>query len=329
MAIKLTRFKGNPILEAINERRYWWERGAVFNPGAAVGKDGKIYLLFRAAARVDVSSFGLAVMENPFTVGRRYSNPVFEGDTENEYERFGVEDPRITYLEGKYQVVYIAPSLYPGKRPRAWSRSGTPWRVRVSLAQTRDFRNWTRKGVILPGVDSKDATVFPGKIGGKYALLHRIFPDMWISFSSKLEKFSRGEVLCRPRKGYWDNDRIGAGAPPIKTKLGWLLFYHGVEGDHRKRKPKLFYHLGIMLLDLKDPRKILYRSPEPILSPKKGYEKKGGAVPNVVFTCGAVEFEGKYYVYYGAADGKIGVAYIGKEELLSGIRANLYHARKT
>lgn len=316
MSIKLKRFTGNPILEPIDKRRHWWERGAVFNPGVVAGKDGKIYLLYRAMARIAVSSFGLAKLSDPFTLERRYKNPVFEGRAGSEYERFGVEDPRIVVINDKFNIVYVAVSLYTDRKPQKWSQTGTPWRTRVCLAQTEDFKNWKRKGVILSKYDSKDGTLFPEKINEKYVLLHRIFPDIWISFSDRIDRFGKGKILCRPRSGYWDNDRIGAGAQPIKTDIGWLLFYHGVTADQRKTKPERIYHLGILLLDPADPTKILYRSSEPILSPSRDYEQKGGLVSNVVFTCGAIDWKGKYCVYYGAADGKIGVASINKQSLL-------------
>lgn len=306
MSLKLRRFAKNPLLVPITTPSHWWEAKAVFNPAAAIYKK-KIYLLYRAVGKVGVSNLGLAILKDPFTVRKRLPLPVLETEPDNPYERLGIEDPRISFLEDKYRVVYTATSLYPAKkRPYLWSHSGTPWRIRLSLVETSDFTHWQRRGIILPEIDSKDGALFPEKIKGKYALLHRIYPDIWLSFSENLYRFPKGKVLCKPRKGFWDNERIGAGAPPVKTDKGWLLFYDGVS---QKKREKFTYHLGILLLDLKDPGKILYRSPEPILSPEMSYEKKGGLVDNVVFTCGTVEWQGKYYVYYGAGDGVIGVAY--------------------
>ncbi|MER3475131.1 MAG: glycosidase, partial [Armatimonadota bacterium] len=111
----------------------------------------------------------------------------------------------------------------------------------------------------------------------------------------------------RPRPGTWESLKIGAGAPPIKTEYGWLLFYHGVD-DNR------VYRLGVALLDLKDPSKVIKRYDKPVLSPETQWEKEG-QVPNVVFTCGAVEIDETYFVYYGGADTVIGVATISKKEI--------------
>ena len=147
-------------------------------------------------------------------------------------------------------------------------------------------------------------------------MYHRITPSVWISFSNEIKSpWSREEhnILMGPRSGMiWDGVKIGGGAPPIKTRYGWLLIYHGV--DYAR-----VYRLGVMLVDLNDPAKLLYRSPNPILEPEEIYEvgEKGRSwVPNVVFTCGVVpkvnkkvlEADDEILVYYGAADTVIGVA---------------------
>jgi predicted GH43/DUF377 family glycosyl hydrolase len=138
-------------------------------------------------------------------------------------------------------------------------------------------------------------------------MLHRIHPDIWIAYSDDLIHWNGHRVIMTPRKGYWDSEKIGAGAPPIKTEKGWLIFYHGVDGDN-------VYRLGVALLDLEDPSIVLKRQEEPVLEPEKYYELEG-IVPNVVFTCGAVEVNDTYYVYYGGGDYVIGVATVKKEEV--------------
>jgi predicted GH43/DUF377 family glycosyl hydrolase len=271
--------------------------------------------------QVHYSSFGLAILSDPFTIEKQFELPVFERDEDSKFEQFGVEDARITSIDGTLYIVYNSPSIYPAheKKVNAWDHMTIPWRIRCSLAQTTDFITYRRHGVILPDVDSKDGVLFPEKVGGKYVLLHRVFPDIYISFSETIDTFDKGEILCKIREGEWDSERIGAGAVPIETELGWLEFYHGV----RKNTDGSFkYMLGILLLDLTDPRKILYRSSEPIFEPETKYEKDG-YVNNVVFTCGAIEWEGKYYVYYGAADTCVAVAFIGREELLGYLREQL------
>ncbi|MFC1790486.1 glycosidase [Patescibacteria group bacterium] len=313
--IKLTRSKKNPLLKPIRRRKHlWWESGSVFNPGVVV-KGRRIYLLYRAIGGIHYSHFGLAILKDPTTIIKRFSLPVLEPEPGNDLERFGVEDPRIVFLDNKFQIIYTAASIYSAIRevPGKYGRMIVPWKVRCSLVVTSDFRKYERKGVILPGIDSKDGTLFPAKINDQYVLLHRPFPDIWISFSPQITEFGSGKVLCRPRSDTWDNDRIGAGAPPLKTPLGWLEFYHGIYNSPGK---PLQYMMGILLLDLENPTKILYRSQEPVLVPEEPYEKKG-YIRNVVFGCGAIEWKEAYYLYYGAADKVIGVASIPKDELLS------------
>jgi predicted GH43/DUF377 family glycosyl hydrolase len=175
------------------------------------------------------------------------------------------------------------------------------------MLSTKDFRTYQKHGCILPDMDNKDVVLFPEKINGKYVMLHRIFPNMWIAYSEDLVNWHDHKVLMHVQPDGWDCDRIGAGAPPIKTEYGWLNFYHGV--DHKRN-----YRLGILLLDLEDPSKVIGRSAHPILSPEKDYEKVG-LVPNVVFTCGAIPMDGRYFVYYGGADKVIGVATMDLNDL--------------
>lgn len=333
-ALKLTRSDKNPILSPINTKEHWWEARSVFNPGAVV-KDGKIYLLYRALGEVHYSTFGLAIFSDPTTLEKRFEKPVYEPDENNPYEEFGVEDARIVQLDGTYYIVYNAPSIYRyrEKTVNAWDHMNVPWRLRCSLAQTDDFTTYKRLGVILPDIDSKDGVLFPEKINGQYVLLHRIFPNMWISFSDSITHFEKGTVLAKTRVGKWDSERIGAGPPPIKTELGWLLFYHGVRNSTSNDVPSFHdrglngkggfqYSIGIMLLDQADPWKILYRSEEPILVPETEYEKKG-YVNNVVFSCGAIDFKNMYYIYYGAADTKVAVASVDKKELMEYLKKTL------
>ena len=308
----LIRSKHNPILSPISDMSHWWESKAVFNPGVAIYND-KIYLLYRALGSIHYSTFGLAVLSDPETVEKRFDQPVVESEDGNKYEQFGIEDPRITFFEGKYYIVYNAPSVYRGGvGAPAWQHMKTPWRLRCSLLETEDFITFKRRGVILPDIDSKDGVLFPEKINGKYCLLHRVYPDIWISYSDRIDKFEIGEKLCLSRQNQWDSERIGAGPPPIRTELGWLLIYHG---SGVKMDGKFSYEVGMMLLDLENPQKILYRSEEPILQPQENYEREG-YVNNVVFPTGLIEWGDKYWLYYGAADSRVAVAYIEKKQML-------------
>ncbi len=292
--MKLTRFSGNPILRPIKKNK--WECGAVFN--CATVFDGQlVHLLYRAIGEYDtyISSLGYAVSKDGFNF-QRNDKPVFE--PREEYERFGCEDPRITQIDGTFYMTYTALSN------RAWSGSGN----RVALASTLDFSSFERQGIILPGMENKDAVIFPEKVSGKYVMFHRKMPDIWIAYSDNLKQWYGHEIVMRPRAGLWDGTKIGAGSPPIKTEHGWLLFYHGVD-------EKRVYRLGVALFDLNNPGKLLARQEEHILEPEEKWELEGD-VPTVVFNCGAIEKNGLYYVYYGGADTVIGVATVNTAEAL-------------
>jgi len=308
--MQLKRYEKNPI---ITPSKNWWEINAVFNAGATIFEN-KIVLLYRAIGGDSFSRFGLATSNDGWNF-ERYEDPAFEANLTNQYERLGVEDPRIVKIEDIYYITYTAPSVYAASvyRTKKFAPSlnhPAPWRVRPSLVTTTDFKKFDRKGIIIDN-DTKNTSLFPEKINGHFCLLHRIYPQMYIVFSPDLKIWQDEAVLISPRSGSWDSERVGAGAQPIKTPKGWLLFYHGTDNNH-------IYRLGIMLLDLVDPTKILYRSSEPILEPEESYEKEG-LTPNVVFTCGAVEKDNKYFVYYGAADKVIGLATIEKDLLLSAL----------
>ncbi len=199
------------------------------------------------------------------------------------YERFGIEDPRVTRIDDAYLITYTAVS----------DRG-----VCVALMTTRDFRSFDRRGLILP-LQNKDVCFFPGRIGGEYVVLHRpdsawCRPAMWLARSPDGRTWGRHEMLAEPRPGSWDSDRIGAGPPPVPTPDGWLVIYHG-SGDRG-------YCLGAMLLDRDDPGRVLARSREPIMWPEADYEKDG-FVENVVFCNGLVERPGgELWLYYGGGD---------------------------
>jgi len=283
--VKLKRSPFNPILSP--NPMHLWESRFVFNP--AVVYDGELFhMVYRAQGEDMVSRLGYAVSTDGIHFNR-LEKPVFEPSTDDEL--FGVEDPRITFIDGWYYMLYTA-----------YSPKGT----RVSMARTKNFITWERFGVVLPDIDNKDAALFPEKIGGKYVMLHRIPPDIWLAFSDDLREWGDFVKIASPRKGMWDDLKIGAAAPPLKTEYGWLLLYHGVQ---KSEKP--IYRLGFMLLDLEDPTKVLKRSEEPILEPELPWEKFGG-VPNVVFSDAMVEVGDEYFIYYGAADNHIALATIEK-----------------
>jgi len=157
-------------------------------------------------------------------------------------------------------------------------------------------------------MENKNGVLFPEKVKGEYVMFYRIMPDIWIAYSLNLEEWYGHQIVIEPREGLWDSKKVGAGAPPIKTEKGWLLFYHGVDEER-------VYRLGVALFDLDDPARLIARQEKTILEPEEKWELEGD-VPNVVFTCGAIEKGGMYYVYYGGADTVIGVATVDKNGAL-------------
>lgn len=234
----------------------------------------QLYLTSISHLRLAVSDDGVnfQIAERPFMAA------------ENEYEEFGVEDPRITQLGEWYYINYSA-----------ISRNG----VVTCLAKTKDFLSVERLGIIfLP--DNKDVTIFPEKVGGKYCALHRPVsayfqrPEMWVSYSDDLLAYSGHRCLCRLREGKFDSARIGAGCVPFLTDKGWVEIYHGSDAQDR-------YCLGALLLDKDAPEKILARSEEPLVFAEEDYEVNG-FMPNVVFSCGLYRRGDTLYIYYGACD---------------------------
>lgn len=323
---KLERYSKNPILAPVREHA--WESKMVFNC-AAVLKNDKVHLLYRARGEdeidgIPVSRLGYAILKNDgVTVEKRYDHPVYE--PKGLFELAGCEDPRITEIEGKYFMLYTA--YFGHKAPKAYEKE----KYNIAMASTEDFLEWKRYGIILPEVTSpeKNGVLFPRKINGDYIIYYRVEPDIYAAYSKSLENSDWGgnKVIASPRQGFWDEWKIGAGAPPIETEDGWLFIYHGIDHDGSKGVKtgygtvdrKRTYRLGIMLIDKNDPEKILYRSKGCILEPEEKYEKEG-LVPNVVFTCGAAVINGRLFVYYGGADTVIGVATCDLKDLLKEIK---------
>jgi predicted GH43/DUF377 family glycosyl hydrolase len=182
-----------------------------------------------------------------------------------------------------------------------------PGDYRISYATSTNLIHWTRHGIVLDE-ENKDASLFPEKINGKYLLLHRRPPDIWLTKSSDLKNWGDHQILLRANPvSDWESEKIGIAGPPVKTAEGWLLIYHGVSRKNH-------YSLGIALLDIRNPTQIISRQKEPILEPELDWEVHGH-VPNVVFSCGQVELGNELIVYYGGADSVIGAAKINLSEI--------------
>ena len=286
--MKLTRYPGNPVLAPIEAHE--WESRTVFNCGVAYD-NGAVILIYRAqGVGSNVSRLGFAASTDGVHFSR-LDRPVFEPADLTEV--WGVEDPRISRMDDAYHMLYTA-----------WSPLG----IQVAMASTTNFFTWQRHGIVLPGPDNKDAALFPEKVGGRYVMFHRIPPDIWLAYSDDLIHWGDYRRIMQPRPDNWDSLKIGAGGPPLKTEHGWLCIYHGVSSDR-------VYRLGVALLDLDDPSRVVHWPREAVLEPQEAWELEGD-VPNVVFTCGTAEIDGLYFVYYGGADKFIGVATANKADLL-------------
>jgi predicted GH43/DUF377 family glycosyl hydrolase len=293
----LHRWEGNPIIK-VGDLPF--PANTVFN-GAPIETPEGIYLLLRIEGQHGYSFFALARSRDGyhFTLDKEpVMLPAREGPFA-QYESKGIEDPRVTVVEGTCYVVYTAVG-----------DSGP----RIALAKTEDYTNYERIALISePG--NKDGILFPRKINGRYARLDRPIGlgrgSIWVSYSPDLIHWGDSEVAFMPRGGYWDDFRIGASVAPIETPEGWLEIYHGV----KMTSAGPIYRAGVALLDLEDPSKVIKRGDSPILSPREDYERIGD-IPNVCFVCGAIISDTDVKIYYGAADTSICVATCTMSQLL-------------
>ncbi len=296
------RFAGNPIITPADVSA---DTNAVFNPGATLF-DGETLLLLRAEDRTGLSRLVVATSRDGITGWTVDTERGMTADLDRFEERWGLEDPRITQIDGTYYVVYTGFS------------EGGPL---VCLATTRDFVTFERRGVIMPPED-KDAALFPRMFDGRWALLHRpataspgLGAHVWLSWSPDLRYWGDGGILLPARRGgWWDANKVGAGPPPLRTERGWLLCYHGV----RTTASGALYRAGLALLDLDDPLTILARTDGWVFGPAEPYERAGD-VPGVVFPTGWVlDGDGDTLrIYYGAADSVVGLATASLHSLVS------------
>jgi beta-1,2-mannobiose phosphorylase / 1,2-beta-oligomannan phosphorylase len=288
--VKLERYAGNPIIAA--NPKCDWENQCAFNPGAIM-HEGKVHILYRAAgknpktpgARFYEARIGLAISENGYDVTYRHPDPVIEWDAD-EGKRLGlfgingVEDPRITKIEDTYYIVYTVTSA-------CWDR--------LALASTKDFKIFKKHGLIVGDIAQRTGALFPDKIDGKFFLMHRPIPNIWVSESRDMKSFTKPKMILTNKVLPWCEMKLGVCNPPIRTKNAWAVIFHGRDRWNT-------YRLGIFWLDLNDPTKVLRIQSEPIMEPEADYELKDGITSNCIYACGAVEKDGKLLVYYGACD---------------------------
>lgn len=302
------RHPQNPIL---TDAQWPYPAHTVFNAAATRLQDGTTLLLCRVEDRTGLSHLCAARSQNGVDGWQIDSRPTLTADPDNYPEElWGIEDPRITYVPelGRYIVTYTA-----------YGRGGPG----VSLAITEDFRSFERLGMVMPPED-KDAALFPRRIGGQWALIHRPVlrhgAHIWISYSPDLRLWSRREMMLEARHGgWWDASKIGLSPPPIETPEGWLVIYHGV----RVPCSGCIYRLGLALFDLERPELCLSRGNQWVFGPEAPYELVGD-VPNVVFPCGyTIGPDGDTInLYYGAADTCMALATGSIRTLLDWLRAN-------
>jgi beta-1,4-mannooligosaccharide/beta-1,4-mannosyl-N-acetylglucosamine phosphorylase len=296
------RNPGNPILSVED----WpYKANSVFN-AAAVEIDGKTILLARVEDFRGMSHLTVARSDNGINNWQIEKEPSLQPEPEKYPEEiWGIEDPRITRLDelNKWAICYTA-----------YSKGGPL----VSLAMTGDFKSFERLGPVMPPED-KDAALFPVKFNGLWAMLHRPVPKsailgahIWISFSPDLKHWGEHQEIIQAREGgWWDANKIGLCAPPMQTEEGWLILYHGV----RTTASGSIYRLGLALLDLENPARVIRRTDEWIFGPKAHYEREGD-VDDVVFPCGWIKKKDTVFIYYGAADSRICVATADFNELV-------------
>jgi predicted GH43/DUF377 family glycosyl hydrolase len=276
--MQFKRYPGNPIL--LPNPQHEWEALNVFNC-AVIQHNQLFHMFYRAQGIHYKSSIGYAVSIDGFDWSRLDKPVLTFGDT---FETRGVEDPRVTAIDGVFYMTYTG-----------YSAHGT----RASIAKSTNLIHWTRLCVALPDEDNKDHALFPEKINGRYCMFHRREPDIWLCSSHDLIHWTDHQRVFGPRRG-WEEWKVGISGPPLKTSAGWLLVYHGVDNAR-------FYRQGVALLDLHDPTKVLARPASPVMEPYEPWEFIGD-VPNVVFSCATLQVGSELWIYYGGADRVIGQA---------------------
>lgn len=326
--MRIARHPDNPI---VIPGKWDWRRVATFNPACILDNDGRFYLFERACVslRPLKCSVGLLVSDDGFHFEHVCDEPVFTPDQLG-FPLGTVEDPRVVKMGDTYYMTFAhRPFNYhcnptgiaePEYVPQKGAFQEGVNNTRSGIAVSKDMREWEHLGWITPPeVDDRDNVLFPEKIGGRFAMLRRPMtwfgeeygcsgPAMWLSYSGDLSSWTEPELIAGPEND-WEGGKIGAAAPPLRTSEGWLTLYHGVDEN-------TVYRVGIMLLDLDDPTKVLARCPHHIMEPQAYYEKVGLIIPNVIFPTGNVIKNGLLYIYYGCTDTCISVATVPVDEVL-------------
>lgn len=335
--IKLQKHKENPVLSPNPKNE--WESLVVCNPGVWYEK-GVFYMLYRAAGNDQEHRirFGLAESKDGVHFVRTSKNPVLEPSVDGP-DMGSIEDPRIVKYGEEFYITYAYRPYPPGQYwkfghdeillPDAGDDAPSVLRKNTAnsgLLLTRNLKNFRRLGRITsPQLDDRDVILFPEKINGKYAMLHRPkewvgngygckYASIWIRFSNDLMVWeTESKLLLAGREGTWE-EKIGGSTPPLKTDKGWLIIYHGVENGGQG-----YYRVGAALLELNDPTKVISRLEDFIMEPEHDYEIEG-YYKGCVFPTGNMIIDQTLYIYYGAADKYIGLATCNINELLNALQ---------
>lgn len=333
----------------LSKTTFEFESEGVLNP-AVIREENIVHLFYRAVAEGNYSSIGYCKLDGPLAIVERYENPVII--PEYNYEKHGVEDPRIVKIDYQYYLSYTA---YDGLNAMG------------AVALSKDLVKWHKLGIIVPQITynefleltkhneqinkkyieyntneritsyekenmllwDKNLIFFPRRINEKICFLHRIRPeiqivvgvenfqdltaDFWKDYFSNIDQY----IVLSPKYSH-EISYIGGGCPPIETEYGWLLIYHGVHDD----KNGHIYSACAALLDLENPQKEIARLPYPLFKPELEWELKG-EVDNVCFPTGTALFDDTLYIYYGAADEQIATASVSLSQLLKELLLNL------
>lgn len=282
MTVSLTRHPRNPLI--FPNPLHEWESKNVFNP-AVTYHNGLFHMHYRAQGNAYQSCIGYAVSADGLTWNRLEQPVIVPHQGTDDYR--GVEDPRVTPMDGQFYMTYTA----------FGSNSYFPM-----IARSDNLITWEDVGP-LERAENKDHVLFPEKIDNCYVILHRRRKNIWIGYSDDLLNWKDHQIIMPPRADNdWDSVSIGANGVPIRTEHGWLLFYHGYG-------PTYIYRHSVALLDLEDPAQVIHRPAGYLFEPQETWEIRGD-VPNAVFSCTNIVVGDKVYVYYAGADRLIGLATI-------------------
>lgn len=334
-------FVRNPNNPIITAGKWDWRMCSSYNPAAIFDND-KFYILERAsnALRPHTCCIGLLSSDDGVNFSHVSNEPVFMPSMLG-YPHGSIQDPRVVKIEGVFYMTFafrrFAWNIYPtglgapdASQPtvEAFDETKDSNQTRSGIAKSTDLLTWEFVAWTTPEeIDDRNNILFPEKIGGKFALLRRPIthvatdtghsedhPSVQISFSEDLKTWSEPRVVIEPQFK-WEDNRIGGSTPPIKTDRGWLTFYHGVENTNSGTR-RVIYRMGVMLLDLHDPTKVIARCPDFVMEPEEYYEKFGLFIPNVIFPTGAVLKDDLIWLYYGCCDTSIGLATVPLAELM-------------